>query len=289
MENNIKKYLAYSGKVSVKCIDSKKMVEDARKVHDLSPTCTAALGRLLTISSLMGADLKNEDDAITIQIKGNGPIGMLTAVSKANGDVKGYVQNPLVELPLNDIGKIDVSGAVGKSGMMYIIKDIGLKDPYVGMTPIVSGEIAEDFTNYFAKSEQTPSVVALGVLVDKNGVKAAGGYQISLMPDCGEEEITKIEEAVSKADSISKMLDNNLSLDEIARTVTGDNNIELIEDFLKPEYSCDCSREKMERGLIAIGKKELEDIIKTDGKADLVCHFCNKEYHFNKEELEKLI
>ena len=289
MENNIKKYLAYDGKVSVKCIDSKKMVEDARKIHDLSPTCTAALGRLLTMSSLMGVDLKNENDAITIQIKGNGPIGMLTAVAKANGDVKGYVQNPLVELPLNNIGKIDVSGAVGKSGMMYIIKDIGLKDPYVGMTPIISGEIAEDFTNYFAKSEQTPSVVALGVLVDKNGVKAAGGYQISLMPDCGDEEITKIEEAVSKADSISKMLDNSLSLNDIAKTVTGDDNIQIIEESLNPEYNCDCSREKMERGLIAIGKKELEDIINTDGKADLVCHFCNKEYHFSKEELEGLI
>lgn len=289
MENKIIKFLAYNGKVSVKCIDSTKIVEDARKIHDLSPTATAALGRLLTMASLMGADLKEEEDSITVQIKGDGPIGILTAVTDYKGNVKGYTTNSKVELPLNEIGKIDVGGAVGKSGMMYIIKDIGLKDPYVGMTPIVSGEIAEDFTNYFAKSEQTPTVVALGVLVDKNGVKSAGGYQISLMPDAEEEEISKIEESIKNCDSISKMLNDNISLEEIAIKVTGDENIKIIEEGMKPEYKCDCSKEKIERGLIAIGKKELEDIINTDGKADTVCHFCNKEYHFSKEDLEMLL
>lgn len=289
MENKIIKFLAHNGKVSVKCIDSTKIVEDARKIHDLSPTATAALGRLLTMTSLMGSDLKEEEDSITVQIKGDGKLGILTAVTDSKGNVKGYVTNPRVNLPLNDIGKIDVGGAVGKTGMMYIIKDIGLKDPYVGMTPIVSGEIAEDFTEYFAKSEQTPSVVALGVLVDKNGVKTAGGYQISLMPDATEEEISKIEEAVKNSDSISKMLDDKLSLEEIAKKVTGDENIKVIDKNISPEYKCDCSREKIERGLIAIGREELEDIINTDGKADIVCHFCNKEYHFSKDDLEKLI
>lgn len=289
MENKIIKFLAHNGKVSVKCIDSTKIVEDARKIHDLSPTATAALGRLLTMTSLMGSDLKEEEDSITVQIKGDGKLGILTAVTDSKGNVKGYVTNPRVDLPLNDIGKIDVGGAVGKNGMMYIIKDIGLKDPYVGMTPIVSGEIAEDFTEYFAKSEQTPSVVALGVLVDKNGVKTAGGYQISLMPDATEEEISKIEEAVKNSDSISKMLDDKLSLEEIVKKVTGDENIKVIDKNISPEYKCDCSREKIERGLIAIGKEELEDIINTDGKADTVCHFCNKEYHFSKEDLEELI
>lgn len=289
MKDKIIKFLAYNGKVAIKCIHSKNIVEEARKIHDLSPTATAALGRLLTMCSLMGADLKEEADSITIQIKGNGPIGILTAVTDFKGNVKGYVTNPRVELPLNDIGKIDVGAAVGNTGMMYIIKDIGLKDPYVGMTPIISGEIAEDFTNYFAKSEQTPSVVALGVLVDKNGVKAAGGYQISLMPDATEEEICKIEEAVKNANSISKMLDDKLSLEEIAKIVTGDSNIKIIDESVNPEYKCDCSKEKIERGLIAIGKKELEDIINTDGKADTICHFCNKEYNFTKEDLEKLI
>ena len=175
MEGRIIKFLAYEGRALVKCIDSTNIVEEARKIHDLSPTVTAALGRLLTMTSMMGADLKEIEDSITVQIKGDGLAGTLTAVTDSNGNVKGYVTNPLVELPLNEVGKLDVSKAVGKNGMMYIIKDIGLKDPYVGMTPIISGEIAEDFTNYFAKSEQTPTVVALGVLVDKNGVKKAGG------------------------------------------------------------------------------------------------------------------
>ncbi len=289
MEGRIIKFLAYEGRALVKCIDSTNIVEEARKIHDLSPTVTAALGRLLTMTSMMGADLKEIEDSITVQIKGDGLAGTLTAVTDSNGNVKGYVTNPLVELPLNEVGKLDVSKAIGKNGMMYIIKDIGLKDPYVGMTPIISGEIAEDFTNYFAKSEQTPTVVALGVLVDKNGVKKAGGYQISLMPDAKEEDIENIEAAIKKADTISKMLNDEISLEQIAKIVTGDNDIKIIDDTIKPEYKCDCSREKIEKGLIAIGEKELQDIINTDGKAETVCQFCNKKYHFNKEELEKLI
>lgn len=289
MEGRIIKFLAYEGRALVKCIDSTNIVEEARKIHDLSPTVTAALGRLLTMTSMMGADLKEIEDSITVQIKGDGLAGTLTAVTDSNGNVKGYVTNPLVELPLNEVGKLDVSKAVGKNGMMYIIKDIGLKDPYVGMTPIISGEIAEDFTNYFAKSEQTPTVVALGVLVDKNGVKKAGGYQISLMPDAKEEDIENIEAAIKKADTISKMLNDEISLEQIAKIVTGDNDIKIIDDTIKPEYKCDCSREKIEKGLIAIGEKELQDIINTDGKAETVCQFCNKKYHFNKEKLEKLI
>ena len=289
MEGRIIKFLAYEGRALVKCIDSTNIVEEARKIHDLSPTVTAALGRLLTMTSMMGADLKEIEDSITVQIKGDGLAGTLTAVTDSNGNVKGYVTNPLVELPLNEVGKLDVSKAVGKNGMMYIIKDIGLKDPYVGMTPIISGEIAEDFTNYFAKSEQTPTVVALGVLVDKNGVKKAGGYQIYLMPDAKEEDIENIEAAIKKADTISKMLNDEISLEQIAKIVTGDNDIKIIDDTIKPEYKCDCSREKIEKGLIAIGEKEIQDIINTDGKAETVCQFCNKKYHFNKEELEKLI
>ena len=289
MEGRIIKFLAYEGRALVKCIDSTNIVEEARKIHDLSPTVTAALGRLLTMTSMMGADLKEIEDSITVQIKGDGLAGTLTAVTDSNGNVKGYVTNPLVELPLNEVGKLDVSKAVGKNGMMYIIKDIGLKDPYVGMTPIISGEIAEDFTNYFAKSEQTPTVVGLGVLVDKNGVKKAGGYQISLMPDAKEEDIENIEAAIKKADTISKMLNDEISLEQIAKIVTGDNDIKIIDDTIKPEYKCDCSREKIEKGLIAIGEKELQDIINTDGKAETVCQFCNKKYQFNKEELEKLI
>ena len=282
--------LTHNGKVNVRCISSTNMVEEARKLHDLSPTATAALGRLLTITSLLGKEMKGEKGTITTQVKGNGPIGSMTVVSDNIGNVKGYVSNPQVDVPLNkENGKLDVGKAVGNQGTIYIIKNIGLKEPYVGMTPIISGEIAEDFTNYFAKSEQTPTVVALGVLVDKNGVRAAGGYLITLMPDATEEDIVKIEEALKNAESISKMLDDGKELIEVAEIVTGEQNLMYFEDDNIPQYKCNCSKEKMEKNLITIGKTELNDIIEKDGKAELVCHFCNKKYNFDKDELIKLV
>lgn len=288
MENRLIDCLAYEGKVSIKCIASTNMVEEARRVHDLSPVASAALGRLLTITSIMGYETKTDKGSITNQIKGNGPLGMLTAVAESNGNVKGYVANPQVDIPLNkENGKLDVGTAVGKEGMLYIIKDLGMGKPYSGMTPIVSGEIAEDFTNYFATSEQTPSVIALGVLVDKNGIRAAGGYKLSLMPDATEEIIEKIEESLKNIEPISKMLDENKTLEEIAKTVTGDENIEVLEE-IHPEYKCNCSKEKCEKGLIAIGKDELETIIKEE-KIEIVCNFCNKKYEFTREDLKKLI
>lgn len=289
MENRLIDCLAYEGKVSIKCISSTNMVEEARRVHDLSPVASAALGRLLTITSIMGYETKTDKGSITNQIKGNGPLGMLTAVAESNGNVKGYVANPQVDIPLNkENGKLDVGTAVGKEGMLYIIKDLGMGKPYSGMTPIVSGEIAEDFTNYFATSEQTPSVIALGVLVDKNGIRAAGGYKLSLMPDATEEIIEKIEESLKNIEPISKMLDENKTLEEIAKTVTGDENIEVLEET-HPEYKCNCSKEKCEKGLIAIGKNELETIIKEEEKIEIVCNFCNKKYEFTREDLKKLI
>ena len=289
MENRLIDCLAYEGKVSIKCISSTNMVEEARRVHDLSPVASAALGRLLTITSIMGYETKTDKGSITNQIKGNGPLGMLTAVAESNGNVKGYVANPQVDIPLNkENGKLDVGTAVGKEGMLYIIKDLGMGKPYSGMTPIVSGEIAEDFTNYFATSEQTPSVIALVVLVDKNGIRAAGGYKLSLMPDATEEIIEKIEESLKNIEPISKMLDENKTLEEIAKTVTGDENIEVLEE-IHPEYKCNCSKEKCEKGLIAIGKDELETIIKEEEKIEIVCNFCNKKYEFTREDLKKLI
>lgn len=289
MENRLIDCLAYEGKVSIKCISSTNMVEEARRVHDLSPVASAALGRLLTITSIMGYETKTDKGSITNQIKGNGPLGMLTAVAESNGNVKGYVANPQVDIPLNkENGKLDVGTAVGKEGMLYIIKDLGMGKPYSGMTPIVSGEIAEDFTNYFATSEQTPSVIALGVLVDKNGIRAAGGYKLSLMPDATEEIIEKIEESLKNIEPISKMLDEDKTLEEIAKTVTGDENIEVLEET-HPEYKCNCSKEKCEKGLIAIGKDELETIIKEEEKIEIVCNFCNKKYEFTREDLKKLI
>lgn len=289
MKDRLIDCLAYDGKVSIKCISSTDMVEEARKLHDLSPTASAALGRLLTITSIMGYETKEEKGSITNQIKGDGPLGMLTAVGENNGNVKGYVANPKLDLPLNENnGKLDVGTAVGKNGMLYIIKDLGIGKPYVGMTPIVSGEIAEDFTNYFATSEQTPSVIALGVLVDKNGIKSAGGYKLSLMPDATDEIISKIEEQVGKIDPVSKMLDEQKTLEEIAKEVTGDNNLKVLAE-INPEYKCNCSREKCEKGLIAIGKEELQKIIDEEEKIEIACNFCDKKYEFTREDMKKLL
>lgn len=192
-------------------------------------------------------------------------------------------------MPLNEFGKLDVGGAVGNEGYIYVIKDIGLKEPYVGIAPITSGEIADDFANYFAKSEQRQVAVALGVLVDKDGVRKSGGYLINAMPDASSEDISKLEKAIFEAGAISKMLNENLTLKEIAIKVTGDKNVKVIQDDIEPVYKCNCSKQKMEEGLITIGKEELQKIIKEDGKAELVCHFCNKKYHFSKEELEELL
>ena len=289
MKDRIIKFLAHNGRVSVICANTTQMVEEARKTHDMSPVVTAAFGRLLTITSIMATEMKGSKDKLTVQLKGNGPIGVMIATANNKPIVKGYATNPVVELPLNEDGKLDVSGAVGYEGYINVVKDIGLKDPYIGISPLVSGEIAEDFANYFVNSEQRNSAVALGVLVDKNGVRASGGYLINPMPDATEEDISIVEQSIFKAGAMSKMLDQNLTLEEIAKRITGDENVETIEDSIVPEYKCDCSKEHMQDALMTIGKEELEDIIEKEGKAELVCHFCNKKYEFNKEELENIV
>ena len=231
MENTdrIIKCLAYGGKVSVVCANTSYLVEEARKIHDLTPTTTAALGRMLTITAIMGTEMKDKEDSMTVQLKGDGPIGTMIVVTDYFPRLKAYVRNPNIDLPLREDGKLDVSGVVGKSGFLNIIKDIGLKNPYIGTVPIVSGEIAEDFANYFATSMQKPSAIALGVLVDKDGVKSSGGYVITLMPDATEEEVTKIENNLKSVKPISKMLDEKMSLLDIAKTVTGDKDVNIIE------------------------------------------------------------
>lgn len=289
MQDKIIKFLAHNGKISVICANTTNLVEKARKTHDLSPVSTAAFGRMLTITAIIGAEMKNVKDRLTVKIKGNGPIEMMVATTNNFPKVKGYVGNPQVDVPLNEFGKLDVGRAVGQEGYINVIKDIGLKDPYIGISPLTSGEIADDFANYFVNSEQRNSAVALGVLVDKNGIKSAGGYLINPMPDATEEEISKVEQAIFKAGAISKMLDEQLTLKEIAQKITGDENVEIIEENITPIYQCDCSKEHMAEGLATIGKEELKDIIETDEKAEIVCHFCNKKYQFNKEELENIL
>ena len=289
MSDKIIKFLTSNDKISVICADTTNLVEEARKIHDLSPVVTAAFGRLLTMTAIMDTEIKERKGKLTVQIKGSGPIGTMLVTGYNQGKVKGYVANPVVDLPLNEFGKLDVGKAVGNEGYINVIKDIGLKDPYIGVSPLVSGEIADDFANYFVNSEQRNSAVALGVLVDKDGVRASGGYLINPMPDATEEDIAKLEQAIFKAGSMSKMLDQKLTLKEIAQKITGDEEIKILEDNIIPEYKCDCSKEHMEDALISIGKAELEDILNTDGQAELVCHFCHKKYLFSKDELEKII
>lgn len=289
MRDRIIKFLAYEGKVSVVCADTTELVEKAREIHDLSPVVTAAFGRLLTMSAIMGNDMKGEKNKLTIQIKGDGPIGMMVVTANNFPRVKGYVTNPIIDIPLNDMGKLDVGGAVGNSGFLNVIKDIGLKEPYVGICPLISGEIAEDFAEYFAKSEQKNTAVSLGVLVDKNGVKSAGGYIITPMPDATNDEISKVEQAIFKAGAVSKMLDQELSLIDIAKMVTGDENVRIIEEDIIPIYECDCSKEYMADGLATLDKGVLKEMIDEDEKAELICHFCNKKYYFSKEDLENIL
>lgn len=289
MADKIVRFLAHNKKISVMCADTTELVEKARNTHDLSPTATAAFGRMLTMTALMAVDMKSEKDKLTIQIKGEGPIGMMVTTANNFPKVKGYVANPCVDIPLNEFGKLDVGGAVGQVGFLNVIKDLGLKEPYIGISPLVSGEIAEDFANYFVNSEQKQSAVALGVLVDKNGVKSSGGYIINPMPDATEEDISEVEQAIFKAGAISKMLDEKLSLTEIAKKITGDENIEIMEEEKNPVYECDCSKEHMGYGLATLDKSVLKEMIEVDGRAELVCHFCNTKYEFDKRELEDIL
>ena len=289
MKDQIIKFLAYNGKISVVCSSTTNLVEEARKLHDLSPLATAAMGRVLTITALIGSEMKNKTDKLTIQIKGNGPIGKIVAVSDNTPHVKACITNPHADLPLNEFEKLDVGGAIGNQGFINVIKDIGLKEPYIGISPLTSGEIAEDFANYFQTSEQKQTAVALGVLVDKDGVRSSGGYIITPMPDATEEEISKVEQSIFQAGAISKMLDNNLSLKEIAQKVTGDENVQVIDSSIEPVYECECNKERFADGLMTLGKEQLTELIEEDGKAEIQCQFCNKKYDFNKEELEEIL
>ena len=292
MENKITKFLAYNKRVAVMCLDTTELVEEIRQIHDLTPTTTAALGRVATVSTMMAhLNLKETTDSLTIQIKGNGPIGTIVSICELEdlrtATIKICADNSKVELPLKENGKIDVGGAVGNSGYLNVIRENELtKGKYNGIIPLVSGEIAEDFTEFFAKSEQKPTALALGVLVNKDGVKRAGGYIINPLPDATDEDISKIEQAISNSRPISAMLDENLSLEEIAKIVTGDENIEILKQDLQVKYKCNCSREKFERGIKSLGKEEIKKIIAEDGKIDTECNFCHKKYHFSKEELE---
>lgn len=268
--------------------DTTELVREAQKIHSTLPTASAAFGRTLTATALMTMLLKNENNKISAQIKCDGPIEDILVVGNTKGEIKGDIYNPQVHIPLNQMGKLDVAGAIGK-GTLTIIQDLGLKEPYVGTIELVSGEIGEDFSYYFAISEQVPSVVALGVLVNPDStIKKAGGYLIQLLPDHSEELIDYIEKRIGEIPTISKLLDEGHEPKDILKLIFKDYKVTFTEKK-EPVYHCDCSRDRFERGLISLGKEELSDIIDEDGQAEIICHFCNKEYQFEKSDLEILL
>ena len=277
------------GQVMATAVDTTDIVNRAEQIHKTSAVVTAALGRLLTAGSMMGNMLKGRDDSITLRVNGDGPTGSLIVVSDFNGDVRGYVQNPVVELPLNEKGKLDVGGAVGKNGLLYVLKDLGLKEPFSGSVPLVSGEIAEDITSYYAMSEQIPTVCALGVLVNPDlSVKAAGGYIIQLLPAASDSAIDKLEKSISELRSVTAMLSDGMTPEDIVRAALSGFQVEVLytQDI---EYKCNCSKERVAKALVSLGREELEEMAVEKEVTEVSCHFCDKVYKFSSNELKKLV
>ncbi|MBP3284126.1 MAG: Hsp33 family molecular chaperone HslO [Clostridia bacterium] len=275
MDKLIKEF-AFDGQVRLIGILSTEIVSRALEIHQLSPVATAALGRFLTAGAMMGSMMKNEEDRLTLMMKGDGPLGNMVVCANSKGIVKGYAENPAVDLPLNSVGKLDVGGAVGKNGFMTVIKDIGLKEPVSGSVEIVSGEVGDEIATYFVTSEQIPTAVAVGVLVQKDGtVGAAGGYLIQIMPGTDSAIIDMIEDRIRHMNSLSTLLKDGFSIEEILRAVSGDDNVVVLEE-LHPEFLCDCSRERMGRALMSIPEEEREKMKQEDGFIEIKCSFCHK-------------
>ena len=269
-------------------VTTRNLVEHARKIHDTSPVATAALGRLLTAGVMMGSMMKGEQDILTLQIIGDGPIGGLTVTADSKGTVKGYVHNPEVILPANARGKLDVGGAVG-AGILSVTKDLGLKEPYQGQTNLISGEIAEDLTYYFAASEQVPSSVALGVLMNKNNtVRQAGGFIIQLMPFADENIAERLESKIEGLDSITGLLDKDMNPEMILTHILGEFGLDLF-DKLPASFECNCSKRRVEKAVISIGEKDIREMIADKELIEVNCHFCNKHYMFTIEELKEIL
>lgn len=271
---------------SVVCsaIDGRDIAARIEQIHGTSAVCTAALGRLALGASLLGFGMKGENDSLTVRLAGGGPAGTLIAVSDSYGNVKAYIQNPVVEIPLNSVGKLDVRGAVGTDGTLSVIKDLGMGEPYSGQIPIVSGEIAEDITSYLATSEQVPSVCALGVLVNPDlTVAQAGGFLIQLLPFAPESAITQIENNIRQMQSVTQLLSQGRSAEDIAMMALEGLNPNVLDDF-EVSYRCDCTRERVERALISLGNDQLDELSE-DEVTEVKCHFCDKVYHFSREEV----
>ena len=288
MEDYIVRATAANGFIRAFAAISTNTVEEARKIHGTTPVASAALGRMLTAGAIMGAMLKSEKDLITLQITGSGPLKGVLVTSGSKSNVKGYVVNPDADLPLKPDGKLDVGNAVG-AGTLKIIKDVGLKDPYVGSIELISGEIADDLTYYFAQSEQVPSSVGLGVLVDTDcTIKHSGGFIVQLMPGADEEIIDKLEKKLMTIPYVTDMLNDGYSAEKMLEAILGDLELEILEKS-PMQYKCTCSKDRVEKAIISLGKKEISQIIEEDKKAELTCQFCGKVYNFNETELKDIL
>ena len=277
---------AWDGGLRVFAARTTVLVSELQRRQDTFPVATAALGRTATAAAMMGIMLKGEE-RLTVQIKGDGPIGQIVVDANAAGEVRGYVDYPHVHLPSNSQGKLDVAGVVGRTGHLHVTKDLGLKDPYRGSVPIISGEIAEDFTLYFADSEQTPSAVGLGVLVETdNSVIHAGGFIVQVLPGLAEEHLVRLEQAIAAMPHVTALLDQGETPEGVLRFLLGDDVT--IHQTIEPIFQCNCSKERFERALLTIGRRELRSLIDEDGQAETHCHFCNEKYLFDGEELEAL-
>ena len=277
------------GMVKAVAVSTRDLTERARNIHKSLPVATAALGRALAAASMMGNALKEESASLTLQIKGGGPLGTVLAVSDPAGNVRGYVMNPQTDLPLREDGKLDVGAAVGGQGTLTVIKDLGMKEPYIGSVELLGGEIAEDLAAYFVESEQIPTACALGVLVDRDqSVRAAGGYIVQLLPGAGEDVITKVEGGVLAAGAVTGLLDRDSDPEALLRTVLSDFEVEVLETS-PIAYKCYCSRDRVERALISMGAEELEDLLREQGGCELGCQFCDQVYRFSAQELQELI
>ncbi|TWT27509.1 Hsp33 family molecular chaperone HslO [Planomicrobium sp. CPCC 101110] len=288
MNDYLVKALAYDGQVRAYAARTTETVGEAQRRHYTWPTASAALGRSMTASVMLGAMMKGKEK-LTIKINGGGPLGTILVDANANGEVRGYVSNPQTHFDLNDQGKLDVRRAVGTEGTLSVSKDIGLLQPYVGQVPIVSGELGEDFTNYIVNSEQTPSSVGVGVIVNPdNSIQASGGFIIQLMPGTEEEVIVNIEERLKEIPTISRMVRDGMTPEEILVAVLGEGNVNFL-DTMPVQFQCQCSRERISNAIQSLGTEEIQDMIETDGQAEAQCHFCNENYHFSKENLEELL
>ena len=289
MQDQLVRAISRDGLIKAAAVSTRALTERARQIHKTTPVATAALGRALAACSMMGNALKDSGASVTLQIKGGGPLGTLLAVSDNQGNVRGTVDNPQTDLPLRADGKLDVGAAVGQSGMLTVIQDLNMKEPYTGSVGLLSGEIAEDIAAYYVESEQIPTACGLGVLVDRDqSVLAAGGYLIQLLPGAGEDVISRVERGVIAAGAVTALLHQDADPVSLLRRVLPDFDLEILETS-PVEYRCTCSRERMERALISLGPEELRNMIDEQGQAELTCRFCDNVQHFTREELESLL